>query len=86
MGRFEATCSHFENLGLKIGEYRLSDSDICDGKCEFRVFPHCSCHPRSKPKLESLSLFIKRLRAIAFNGSLINVRDLKGPPSAGGVT
>jgi len=84
MGRFEAACSRFENLGLEIGKYRLSGSDIRDSEREFRVFPHCCCHPRSKPKFESLGPFIKRLRAISLDGSLINVGDLEGPPSAGG--
>jgi len=60
-------------------EVILSGSDIHDGKCEFRVFSHCRCHPRFKPKFESLGPFIKHLRAISLNGSLINVRDLEGP-------
>ena len=84
MGGFKATCSRFENLGLEIGEYRLSGSDIYDSECEFRVFSHCYCHLRFELKLKPLSQFIKGLGAIPLDGLLINVGDVKGPSSAGG--
>jgi len=86
VGRFKSTCSHLEDLGLKVCRHRPPCSDVCDGECKLRVFSHCYCHLRSEPKFESLGLFIKRLRAISLDGSLVNIRNLKGPPSAGGTT